>query len=36
MGTVQSMCTPLSGGLGACENGIKLSHCPGFVVPGNA
>ena len=26
----------LLGGLGACEGGIKLSHCTGYVVPGNA
>ena len=23
-------------GLGACEGGVKLSHCPGCAVPGNA
>ena len=26
----------LPGGLGACEGGVKLSHCSGYVVPGNA
>ena len=27
---------PFLGGLGACDGGTKLSHCPGHVVPGNA
>ena len=26
----------LLGGLGACEAGIQLSRCPGYVVSGNA
>ena len=26
----------LPAGLGACEGGVKLSHCPQYVVPRNA
>ena len=35
MGLVARSLSP-AGGLGACEGGVKLSHCPGYVVPGNA
>ena len=27
---------PFRGGLGTCEGGVELPHCPGYVVPGSA
>ena len=27
---------PFPGGLGTCEGGVELPHCPGYIVPGNA